>query len=77
MSVLASDRGALPKIVGNAGLVLNPQATVEQGAGALRSLLAVHGDASAAARRQGLGHAAATPLIIAQLLGLPAGHAAR
>lgn len=77
MPVLASDRGALPEIVGNAGMVLDPHAPVEQWAGALRSLLAASDDYSAVARRQGLGHAAATPLIAAQLFGLLAEHAAR
>ncbi|MBV7540376.1 glycosyltransferase [Acidovorax sp. sic0104] len=77
MPVLASDRGALPEIVGRAGTVLDPHAPVERWADALRSLLAAHEDVSAVARRQGLGHAAATPLIVGQLLGLLAGHAAR
>lgn len=77
MPVLASDRGALPEIVGSAGLVLDPHAPVAQWADALRQLLAGHDGFSMAARRQGLGHAAATPVIVAQLMGLLAGHAAR
>lgn len=77
MPVLAGNRGALAEIVGGAGLVLDPHAPVAQWAGALRRLLAEHGDFSAVARNQGLGHAAATPLIVAQLMGLLAGHAAR
>lgn len=77
MPVLASNRGALAEIVGGAGLVLEPHAPVQAWAAALRRLLAGHGDFSAVARSQGLGHAAATPLIVAQLMGLLAGHAAR
>lgn len=77
MPVLASDRGALPEIVGRGGIVLNPHAPVEQWADALRSLLDAHENVGAVARRQGLGHAAATPLIVAQLFGLLAEHAAR
>lgn len=77
MPVLASNRGALPEVVGGAGLVLEPHAPAQQWAHALRRLLAEHDDFSMAARRQGLGHAAATPVIVAQLMGMLAGHAAR
>lgn len=77
MPVLASNRGALPEIVGEGGLVLDPHAPVEQWAAALRQLLDRHDDFSDPARRRGLGHAAASPLIVAQLMGLLSGHAAR
>lgn len=77
LPVLASDRGALPEVVGAAGLVLNPHAPIDHWIAALRHLLAEQAQFGAVARRQGLGHAAATPLIVAQLMGLLAGHVAR
>lgn len=75
--VLASRRGALPEVVGEAGLLLDPHEPVQAWATALRRLLAGHAEYSAAARSRALGHAAATPLIAGRLLGLLAEHAAR
>lgn len=75
--VLASDRGALPQVVGRGGLTLSPEQPVEVWEAALRQLLAQHEDYSAIARQQGGAHAASTPLIVAQLLGLLAQHALR
>jgi hypothetical protein len=75
--VLASDRGALRQTVGAGGLTLDPHATVQVWADALRRLLREHDIFGRAAREQALGHAAATPLIVARLLGLLAQHAAR
>jgi glycosyltransferase involved in cell wall biosynthesis len=77
LPVLASDRGALPQTVGAGGLILDPHAPVQVWADALRRLLREHDAFSRAAREQALGHAAATPLIVARLLGLLAQHAAR
>ena len=75
--VLASDRGALPQVVGQGGLTLSPEQPVPVWEAALRQLLAQHEDYSSEARRQGLAHAAATPLIVAELLGLLSQHALR
>lgn len=76
LPVLASRRGALPQIVGAGGLTLDPHEPVQAWAAALRRLLAEHDAFSAAARQHALGHSAATPLIVARLLGLLAGHCA-
>ena len=77
LPVLASNRGALPETVGNGGLTLDPHAPVEVWAEALRDVLARHASFSAAAQHRALAHAAATPLITAQLLSLLAEHALR
>jgi glycosyltransferase involved in cell wall biosynthesis len=77
LPVLASNRGALPANVGAGGLTLDPHAPVQAWAQALRRLLAEHDAFSAAARKKALGHAAATPLIAGELLGLLARHSAR
>lgn len=77
LPVLASRRGALPQIVGSGGLVLDPHEPVQAWAAALRRLLAEHDAFSAAARAQALGHCAATPLIVAELLSVLAAHTAR
>jgi glycosyltransferase involved in cell wall biosynthesis len=77
LPVLASRRGALPQLVGAGGLVLDPHEPVQAWAAALRRLLAEHDAFSTAARSQALGHAAATPVIVARLLSLLAEHAAR
>lgn len=74
---LASDRGALPQVVGQAGLVLNPHAPVAQWAQALRTLYADPSPWEASAKRQGLLHAAQAPLIAAQFLSLLVAHGAR
>lgn len=74
LPVLASDRGALPETVGAGGLTLSPHESTEAWADALRQLLADYDTYSAAARRHALGHAAATPLIVARLLSLLADH---
>jgi len=77
LPVLASNRGALPEVVGGGGLVVDPHRPVREWADALRRLLADHDDFSTAARTRALGHAAATPLIVARLLSLLATHASR
>lgn len=77
LPALASRRGALPEIVGGGGLTLEPHAPVLLWEQALRRLLVGHAGFSAAARERGLGHAAATPLIVARLLSLLAEHSAR
>lgn len=76
LPVLASQRGALPQTVGAGGLLVDPHAPIWAWASALRRLMAGHDAYSAAARSHALGHAAATPLIVARLLGLLAGHTA-
>ena len=75
--VLASDRGALPQVVGGGGLTLSPEQPVQAWEAALRQLLAQHENYSAVARQRGLDHVASTPLIVAQLLSLLAQHAWR
>ena len=74
---LASDRGALPQVVGQGGLILALEEPVQVWEAALRQILAQHEDYSADARQRGLGHTASTPLIVAQLLGLLSQHALR
>ncbi|TAG26372.1 MAG: glycosyltransferase [Burkholderiales bacterium] len=74
---LASDRGALPQVVGAAGLVRSPHAPLADWVLALRTMYADPSPWQAAAKRQGLLHAAQTPLIAAELLGLLAAHASR
>ena len=75
--VLASDRGALPQVVGQGGLTVSPERPVQVWEAALRQLLAQHEDYSAKARQIGLAHAASTPLIVAQMLGLLSQHTLR
>jgi glycosyltransferase involved in cell wall biosynthesis len=77
LPVLASNRGALPDTVGDGGLTLDPHEPVEVWALALHDVLDRHESFSAAARHRALAHAAATPLMTAQLLSLLAGHALR
>src|SRR5438105_3415630 len=77
LPVLASRRGALPENVGAGGLTVDPHEPVQAWAEALRELLAGYDAFSAAARAQALRHAAATPLIVAQLLCRLAEHSAR
>jgi glycosyltransferase involved in cell wall biosynthesis len=74
---LASDRGALPQVVGEGGRVLSPHAPQAQWAQVLRTMYADTSPWEGAAKRQGLMHAAQTPLIAAELLGLLAAHAVR
>jgi hypothetical protein len=74
---LASDRGALPQVVGQGGLMLSPHAPVAAWVQALRTLYADPGPWAEPARRTGLLHAAQTPLIARQLLSLLAAHGAR
>lgn len=75
--VLASTRGALPDVVGDGGLLLDADGPMDEWAAALRELYVDSGTYAEAARRRGLGHAAASPLIAARLLELLAMHAAR
>jgi glycosyltransferase involved in cell wall biosynthesis len=77
LPVLASARGALPQLVGGGGLVLDPHQPVEDWASALRRLYAGDGPWAAQARQRGETHAASAPLIVADLMGLLAAHAAR
>lgn len=77
LPVLASRRGGLPQNVGEGGLTVDPHAPAHEWVAALRRVIAQRDGFSAAARRQALGHAAATPLIVARLLGLLLQHGAR
>jgi glycosyltransferase involved in cell wall biosynthesis len=77
LPVLASTRGALPENVGDGGLTVSPHAPAAAWAEALRRLYHDGEAFSAAARRKALGHVAATPLIVADLLSLLAAHATR
>lgn len=78
LPVLASRRGALPQLVGEGGLVLDPHAPIADWAQALRRLYAsTSGPAREAARQQAANHIAATPLVVARLLGLLVMHASR
>lgn len=72
LPVLASQRGALPDLVGAGGVTLSPDAPVSEWAAALRRL---HDPDTSetervAARRLGAGHVANTPAVVAKLLGL-------
>lgn len=77
LPVLASNRGALPENVGEGGFTLDPHAPLDEWAAALRRLYDDREGWGDAARRKGLGHAAATPLIAGQLLSLLVAHAGR
>lgn len=79
LPVLASNRGALPEVIGEGGLLLPPEAPTEAWVRALRQL---YDPASSAIHREraqakALAHAASTPLIVGQLLSLLALHASR
>lgn len=77
LPVLASQRGALPELVGAGGATLAPDAPVSEWAAALRRLY--DPDTSAAerlaARRQGAEQVANAPAVVARLLGLLSLHA--
>lgn len=78
LPVLASRRGALPDLVGDGGLVLEPHAPVHEWAAALRRLYDPFATTERdAARRRGAAHVASTTTTVAQLLGLLQLHAAR
>jgi glycosyltransferase involved in cell wall biosynthesis len=78
LPVLASRRGALPQLVGDGGLVLEPHAPVEDWAAALRQLYDPFATAVRdAARRLGAAHVAGTTTTVARLLGLLQVHAAQ
>lgn len=77
LPVLASNRGALPQLVGDAGLTLDPHAPIETWESALRRLYAPDAPWRAASRAQGDAYGASAPLIAADFLSLLAGHAAR
>lgn len=74
---LASNRGALPQVVGDGGLLLDPHAPVAAWAQALRTMMEDPSPWATPARRAGLLHAAQAPLIAGHLLGLLAMHGAR
>lgn len=68
LPILSSNRGALPALVANSGIALDPHAPITHWAQALRELYATAAERSHDARRLGLRHVAATPLIVGQLL---------
>ena len=79
LPVLASNRGALPQLVSQGGLVMDLQAPVADWAQALRKLHAPATNAvyAAAAQQQAAAYVAETPLVLAQLLSVLALHASR
>ncbi len=79
LPVLASQRGALPALVGDGGYVLAPEAPIADWAAALRQLYDPVTSATQreAAQRQAAAHVASTPLIVGQLLSLLALHASQ
>ena len=76
LPVLASHRGALPALVGEGGITLDPHAPMADWAQALRQLYATASEYHHTARQRGMRHAAATPLVVGQLLTELALHAA-
>ncbi|GBG01565.1 glycosyl transferase family 1 [Azospira sp. I13] len=68
LPVLASNRGALPALVGNGGMTLDPHAPIADWAQALREIYTTAAQRSHQARQLGVSHVAATPLIVGQLL---------
>lgn len=77
LPALASNRGALPELVGGAGITIDPHAPGEAWEQALRALYAPEAPWRAAARAQGDAYAASAPLIVADFLSLLAAHAGR
>ncbi|WP_216352490.1 glycosyltransferase [Aquaspirillum sp. LM1] len=76
LPVLASHRGALPALVGESGITLDPHAPMAHWAQALRQLYATAPDYHHTARQRGMRHAASTPLVVGRLLTELALHAA-
>lgn len=74
LPVLASKRGALPRLVGDGGLVLDPHAPLEDWAGALRRLYKNGDSFGAAAKKQATEHVLSTPFIVSTLLAKLASH---
>lgn len=72
LPVLASQRGALPELVGAGGVTLSPDAPVSEWAAELRRLYDPDTSEAerVAARRQGAMHVANAPTVVARLLGL-------
>lgn len=79
LPVLASNRGALPEVIGEGGLLLPPEAPTEAWVQALRQLYDPVTSAIQRERAQAkaLAHAASTPLIVGKFLSLLALHASR
>ena len=79
LPVLASNRGALPDLVGDGGLALAPEAAIGDGAQARRPLYApvLSARHREAAQRQAAAHVVSTPLIVGELLSLLAVHASQ
>ncbi|WP_332826449.1 glycosyltransferase [Ramlibacter sp.] len=77
LPVLASNRGALPQLVGDAGITLDPHAPIATWEDALRRLYAADAPWRAASRAQGEAYAASAPMIVADFVSLLAAHAAR
>jgi glycosyltransferase involved in cell wall biosynthesis len=77
LPVLASNRGALPEVVGAGGMVLDPHAPIHVWAAALRKTYVAPASLVAAARENALGHVAATPLVVGELMAQLAAHASR
>lgn len=68
LPALASNRGALPTLVGSGGISLDPHAPIADWVQALREIYSTASEHGHQARQLGLRHVAATPLIAGQLL---------
>lgn len=77
LPALASHRGALPQLVGAAGITLDPHAPLDEWEQALRALYAPQAPWRAAASAQGDAYAASASWIVADFLSLLAAHAGR
>ncbi len=79
LPVLASTRGALPRLVGAGGLVIDPHAPLSDWARALRQLYNAcdTGSFRAAAKRQATEHVLSTPFVISTMLTQLAAHGLR
>lgn len=78
LPVLASNRGALPRLVGDGGIVLDPHAPLDDWVQALRRLYGGSDTASFsdAAKRQATEYVLSTPFIVSTLLAQLAAHGA-
>jgi len=68
LPVLASNRGALPEVVGDGGVTLDPHGPFDAWVSALREMHAAPERWSVLAAEKAAGHVASTPLIVGDLL---------
>lgn len=76
LPVLASHRGALPALIGESGMTIDPHAPIAEWAQALRRLYDAASEYRQPARQRGMRHVASTPLVVGRLLTELALHAA-